>query len=78
MTNNDYFETSELSLASALLCSGYKLVIVERRNPKSIFLFERSEFLDQAIQGFWAGEMRLEPKQYFNSIKEVKSRLYQN
>ena len=78
MAINNYFETSELSLSSALLCLGYKLLIVEKRNPKSLFMFERTEFIDQAIQGFWAGEVRVEPKAYFNAIKEVKSRLYQN
>ena len=78
MTKNDYFESSELSLASTLMCLGFKLDAVEKHNPKSLFVFRREESLDEAIQGFWAGELRVEPKAFFNCIKEVKSRLYDN
>lgn len=78
MTKNDYFETAELSLASTLICLGFKLDYVEKKDPKSLFVFRREEQLDLAIQGFWAGELRVEPKAFFNCIKEVKSRLYDN
>lgn len=76
MNKSEYFETSEMALASALLCLGHKLDFIEKRDPKSIFTFQRDEFLDKTIQGFWAGELRVEPKSYFTCIREVKSRLY--
>lgn len=75
--NNNYFETSDLSLASALLFFGFKLESLERSNPKASFIFQRTEYLDETIQGFWAGELKVEPKAFFNCIKEIKSRLYQ-
>lgn len=78
MNKNNFFTTSELSLASVLVCLGYKLSLIEKHSPKSSFIFERTEYLDETVQGFWSGELRVEPKSFFNCIKEVKSRLYQN
>ena len=76
MTTNDFFRTSDLPLSSALLCLGFCLETVEKEYPKSTFIFKRSEALDEAVQSFWASSLRLEPKAYFNCVKEVKSRLY--
>jgi hypothetical protein len=76
MNSNDSFSTSDLSLASALLSLGYRLEVVEKQYPKSLFLFQRTKYLDEAVQGFWSGELRIEPKSYFNCLKEIKSRLY--
>ena len=76
MTTNELFRTSDLPLSSALLCLGFCLDSVEKSYPKSMFIFKRSDELDEAIQSFWASTLRLEPKAYFNCVKEVKSRLY--
>jgi hypothetical protein len=76
MNINDLFRTSDLALSAALVALGFCLEAVEKEYPKSTFIFKRSEALDEAIQGFWASSLRIEPKTYFNSVKEVKSRLY--
>lgn len=78
MTNSDLFLTSDLSLSSALLCKGFTLESVKKLQPKSQFLFYKSEKLDETIKDFWAGKLAVEPKSYFNCLKEIKSRLYQN
>ena len=70
------FRTSDLALASALVCLGFCLEAVEKNYPKSVFIFKRSDGLDESIQAFWAGSLNVEPKAYFNSIKEIKARLY--
>jgi len=75
--NQNTFSTSELPLAALLLYKGYKLTIVDKHNPRSVFIFEQSEQLDQSVQEFWANEARVEPLAFFNSIKAIKSRIYQ-
>lgn len=73
---NNVFQTTEFALASALLCLGYRLDSIAKGSPKSTFVFERIEGLDEAIQGFWAGELRVEPKSFFACQREIKARLY--
>ena len=77
MNNNDLFITSDLCLSAVLLCLGFRIEEIEKNQPKSSFLFKRMKGIDEAIRGFWAGELKLEPKSFFNCIKEIKSRLYQ-
>lgn len=75
-TKNDFFSTSDLCLSACLLCLGFKLDTIEKSQPKSTFIFLRTEGLDKVIQAFWGGEVRVEPKAFFNCLKELKSRLY--
>ena len=77
MNNNDLFVTSDMCLGAVLLCLGFTIERIERNRPKSSFLFKRVKGIDEAIQGFWAGKLNVEPKSFFNCIKEIKSRLYQ-
>lgn len=74
--NIEYFKSNELALASALIVLGYPLFAIDKQKPKSVFLFERNEGLDELVKDFWTGNLRIEPKLYFNAIKEIKSRLY--
>ena len=73
----DYFSTSDLSLTAALCCFGAKIEAVDHSNgARAVFHFRREKGLDGLIQGFWAGELQVEPLAYFNSLKGVKTRLY--
>lgn len=73
-----FFECSDISLASALFYFGYKIEAINKNNPsRAIFVFERDGKLDELIQGFWAHSLEVDPLSYFNSLKEIKNRLYQ-
>lgn len=73
---NDYYPTSDLALATAISLY-YPLEVVDRTNPyKAQFLFKRDESLDQFIESYWRGELKVNPATYFNQLKIVKSRLY--
>ena len=76
LTENDFFRTTDLPLASALLYFGYHLDSLEKGSPKATFIFLREEGLDKTVEAFWAGELLIEPKAFFNCQKEIKSRLY--
>ncbi len=74
---NDYYATSDLALAAALSLH-YLIEAIDRQNPqKAQFLFKRDENLNQLIETYWKGELRVNPVAYFNQLKTIKSRLYE-
>ena len=74
---NDYYSTSDLALATAISLY-YPLEVVDRSNPyKAQFLFKKDESLDQYIEAYWRGEIKVNPATYFNQLKILKARLYE-
>lgn len=74
-----YFSTSELALCAALICLDFSLDSLDKTNPqRTVFIFERSEGLDQAISKFWQRELLIEPLSFFEAQRYLKSRIYEN
>jgi len=74
---NEFFATYDIFLSSALDCLGYKIDCVDKSGGKRCcFYFVRDDGLDDSIQGYWAGQLRVEPKKLFSSLKNLKSRIY--
>ena len=76
MTNNLY-QCSDLGLTTVL--SLYFPIVSINRPPnsrKAFFSFEQTKELINLIQTYWRGELRIEPKTYFNQLRTVKARLY--
>ena len=72
----DYYSTSDLALATTLSLF-YSLETIDRTNPrKAQFLFKRDENLNQLIENFWRGQLKVNPIVYFNQKKMIKARLY--
>lgn len=77
LKTDDYYSTSDLALATVLSLS-YPVETIDRQNPhKAQFLFKRSEELDQLIKAYWRGELKVNPATYFNQLKIIKARLYE-
>ncbi len=77
ITQQPTYRTSDLSLAATLSVKGYKLVSLDRsHSPKVAFLFERDSDLDWNIQQYWADQLSVNPKSYFDALKHLKSRIY--
>ena len=76
LLQNSLYQTSDLSLATTLSLS-YPIEAIDKTNPhKAIFLFKRDENLDQLIESYWRGELKVRPAVFFNQLKVVKARLY--
>jgi len=72
----DLYKTADLALASAIFLF-YPLESIDRRNPrKSQFVFKRNSQLDELVEGFWRGELKVEPQAYFGALRNIKARLY--
>ena len=74
----DFYSTTDLALATAISI-WYPLEALDRtQNPhKAQFLFKRDEQLDKLIETYWRGELKVNPQAYFNALKNIKARLYE-
>lgn len=71
------YSTSDLSCATAINLF-YPLWAVDRTDPKKAeFVFKREDGLDKLIESFWSNTLRVSPLTYFQQLKILKSRLYQ-
>ncbi len=73
--NIDYYQTSDLSLATAISLF-FPIEGIDKTRHKALFLFKRSQELDLLIESFWRKELKVDPLTYFNQLKIVKARLY--
>lgn len=72
----NYFSTPDITLASTILHFGIKLEALDPENPNRIqFCFERTKELDELVQLFWRGELKVEPLQFSAAQKILKSRI---
>jgi len=73
---NDFYETSDLALATAISL-WYPIDAIDKQNPhKATFLFKRDEKFDELLEAYWKRELKIEPQEYFNQLKAIKARLY--
>ena len=71
------FHTFDIFLASTLESMGFPVECLDRTNPNKVgFYFKRDEALDNAVQGYWAKTLRLEPQEVFTHLKMLKNRLH--
>ena len=75
--NNDFFETSDMALCVTLCALGFRLDCVDRSASRAVFVIQRREGLDEAIQRYWGHFLAIDPLLLFATQKEVKSRLYE-
>ncbi|CAN5118837.1 hypothetical protein BH09PAT1_BH09PAT1_3960 [soil metagenome] len=78
MNQNQYITTS-LALAAAIqLASQSKLLFVEKTSAKqSSFVFSETSDISEIARKFWAKELLLDAFSYFETLRYIKARLYQ-
>jgi len=73
----EWYKTTDFCLVAFLECAGFIPKKVERKGPKgSIFCFKKSEALEKATEDFWDKCARVEPQEFFEALKTIKTRLY--
>jgi len=77
--NFSTYETYDLNSASALVTLGYKLLKLDKTNPKKVrFVFKEEKSIDQAMLDYWNDEIKLPAQTLFNNQKMLKNRIYSN
>jgi hypothetical protein len=70
--------TSDLCLAS-VISMNFPLESLDKTDKRKIkFIFKRSKELDLMVEMYTYGKLKIEPRLFFNQIKELKNRLYSN
>jgi hypothetical protein len=70
------YKTNSLALAGAINIF-FPVQEVDKTNPReSVFIFPNSDKLQKIVKTFWDRTLTVSPMEYFQSLKEVKTRLY--
>jgi len=73
----NYYTSSDLGCCSALITAGYELEKLDKTNPrKTVFLIVRDEGIDDTVNRFWANQLQVDARTFFENIKMLKSRIY--
>jgi hypothetical protein len=71
------YTTSDLGCAAALIATNHPLHSLDKSNPRrALFVFIEDERLKTAVQAYWGDYMRVSPMKYGETLKAVKSRIY--
>ncbi len=71
------FTTYDLGVSTALLCIGYKLLTVEKDDPrKALFVFEKEDGIEQDANSYFSNELEVLARSYFDHLKALKNKLY--
>ena len=75
--NSNFFFSFDLGLATALITAGFSLVSLDRKNlHKAQFIFRRGDGMDEVVDAYWADNLEVKARKYFDTLKMLKNRLY--
>ena len=75
--NAHFFYSFDLGLATALITAGFSLISLERENlRKAQFVFRRGDGMDDVVDAYWADNLEVKARRYFDTLKMLKNRLY--
>ncbi len=71
------FTTYDLGVSAALLCLGYKLIRLDRDDPrKALFVFRKDADIDSYANQYFSDQLKVKARSFFDSIKALKNKLY--
>jgi len=74
---NQEFLTFDLGLASALVTFGYKLLKLDKGNPRKVqFIFRREVDIEKVADDYWADCLEVKARAFFDNVKMLKNRIY--
>lgn len=72
-----FFSTNDLALSSALLALDFIMCDLDFSDPKkATFVFVEDQELREAVRNYWDNKLMVNPRTYFNTLKDLKSRIY--
>ena len=77
MNNENKFILSDFYLAAFCLVKGFKLLDIDKANPRrALFVFQDKESRQSLVEDFLFGRAEVNPKEFAAAIKELKQLLY--
>lgn len=77
MNLNEYF-TNDLAEASVLRYSNHVLSFVDKSDRRAKFVFIKREDTEDVLDKYRERVLQVEPYAFFQCIRDMKDRLYQN
>lgn len=76
IVSKELIKTSDLALATTISLYSPIETTEFLENKKVLFVFIKSPELEKLIALYWSGNVRIEPQQFFNQLKVIKTRIY--
>ena len=74
---DEVFTNYDLGLSSALQCVGFDLLDLDRSNSrKTLFVFRRERNIEQVANQYFADQLEVKARSYFDTLRALKNRLY--
>lgn len=71
------FTTFDLGVSAALLCLGFKLLRMDRNDPRKVlFVFRRESKIEESANEYFSDQLRVKARSFFDSIKALKNKIY--
>lgn len=72
------YETSDLGLAAYLYVCGFELTTIKsiEGEARKMFVFKHTDAIETHEEQFFSRKGSVEPRAFFNAIRDVKHRLY--
>ena len=71
----DYFHTSSLGCAAALITIGFESFLVDiSRNKEAVFVFPRSGDMDYRIKEYWNNTLEVKSRSFIDNIRNLERR----
>lgn len=74
----DKYSTFTLSLAAAIItATGLQPSLIDWQTHKAEFVFDANDSFDSVIKAFWERKLACDCLTYFENLRALKSRLYE-
>ncbi len=71
------FTTYDLGVSSALLCLNFKLLYLNKENPrKALFVFKREDGIEDFANQYFTDQLDVKARSFFDALKALKNKLY--
>ena len=70
------FTTYDLGVSAALMCLGYKLIRLDRDDPrKALFVFKREAEIDSYANQYFSDQLKVKARSFFDHLKALKNNI---
>ena len=75
--SSNVFSTYDIGLSAAFLCIGFKLLSVDKQNPrKALFIFRKEAGMKDFSEQYFSDTLGVRARAFFDHLKALKNMLY--
>ena len=74
---SEVFTTYDLGVSTGLLCAGFRLISIDKKDSrKSLFVFKRTKNIEVVANRYFADQLEVKARSFFDHLKALKNKLY--